>query len=234
MEQIKAVLFDLDNTLMDRDWTFRQFAEQLVRECLRVSEPEEQQAIVEYMIESDADGYRPKEGFFRELIDKLPWISKPDLTELKAYYDRNYMSHARIMNHAEEALKACKALGLKLGIITNGFSHLQHGKIDRLALRGHFDEIIVSGDLGIKKPDERIYRTALERLGTTSEETVIIGDHPVNDIWGAAQVGIRGIWLLRKHAWPEDLEGGKPWRTIRELNEVEPCLKEFVSGCVAN
>lgn len=234
MEQIKAVLFDLDNTLMDRDWTFRRFAEQLVRECLRVSEPEEQQAIVEYMIESDADGYRPKEGFFRELIDKLPWASKPDLTELKAYYDRNYMSHARVMNHAEEALKACKALGLKLGIITNGFSHLQHGKIDRLALRGHFDEIIVSGDLGIKKPDERIYRIALDRLGTTSEETVIIGDHPVNDIWGAAQVGIRGIWLLRKHAWPKDLEGGKPWRTIRELNEVEPSLKEFVSGCVTN
>ncbi|WP_410769147.1 HAD family hydrolase [Fontibacillus sp. BL9] len=225
MERIKAVLFDLDNTLMDRDWTFREFARQLVRERLRVKDQEEIDKIIAYMIESDADGYRPKEGFFRELIDALPWIVKPDLTELKAYYDKNYMSHARVMEHAEDALQACRSLGLKLGIITNGFSHLQHGKIDLLNLRGHFDAIVVSGDIGIKKPDERIYRIALERLGVAAEETIIVGDHPQNDIWGAARVGIRGVWLLRKHAWFEELEGGAPWRIINELNEVAPLLQ---------
>ncbi len=225
MERIKAVLFDLDNTLMDRDWTFREFASQLARERLKVSDPEELEQWVAYMIESDADGYRPKEGFFRELIEKLPWAIKPDLTELKAYYDKNYMSHARAMDHAVEALEACRSLGLKVGIITNGFSHLQHGKIDLLELRHHVDTITVSGDIGIKKPDERIYRIALEKMDVRAEETVIVGDHPRNDIWGAAKVGIRGIWLLRKHAWPSELEGGTPWRTIHELNEVAPLLR---------
>lgn len=225
MEQIKAVLFDLDNTLMDRDWTFREFAGQLIREKLKVSDPEERERILAYMIESDADGYRPKEGFFQELIETLPWTAKPDLTELKAYYDKNYMSHARVMDHAVDALEACKSLGLKLGIITNGFSHLQHGKIDLLELRRHFDAIIVSGDIGIKKPDERIYRIALEKLGAAPEETIIVGDHPRNDIWGASKVGIRGVWLLRKHAWSDDLEGGAPWRTINGLDEIAPLLQ---------
>lgn len=225
MEQIKAILFDLDNTLMDRDRTFRGFARQLISERVKVSGPEETERIIEYMIESDADGYRPKEGFFKELIQELPWIVKPDLTELKSYYDKNYMSHARIMEHAVETLKACRSLGLKLGIITNGFSHLQHRKIDLLELRDHFDAIVVSGDIGIKKPDERIYRLALKKLGVRAEDTVIVGDHPRNDIWGAAQIGIRGIWLLRKHVWSPDLEGGTPWYTIKELDEVAPLLQ---------
>lgn len=221
---MNAILFDLDNTLMDRDWTFREFAKQLVCERLSVKDQEEIDRIVAYMIESDADGYRPKEGFFRELIDTLPWSVKPDINELKAYYDQNYMSHARVMEHAIEALQACRSLGLKLGIITNGFSHLQHGKIDCLELRGYFDAIVVSGDIGIKKPDERIYRVALDKLGVQAEETVIVGDHPRNDIWGASRVGIRGIWLRRKHEWFEDLEGGEPWQTINELNELVPIL----------
>ncbi|MNN73951.1 Pyrimidine 5'-nucleotidase YjjG [compost metagenome] len=93
-----------------------------------------------------------------------------------------------------------------------------------MELRHFFDAIIVSGDLGIKKPDERIYRIALERLGASAEETVIVGDHPVNDIWGAAQLGIRGIWLLRNHKWNEELQGGKPWKEINELNELLPLL----------
>ncbi|MNN54659.1 Pyrimidine 5'-nucleotidase YjjG [compost metagenome] len=145
--------------------------------------------------------------------------------ELKGYYDKNYMSHAKVMNYSLETLEACKSHGYKLGIITNGYSHLQHRKIDLLEIRHYFEEIIVSGDLGIKKPDERIYRIALERLGVSAEEAVIVGDHPVNDIWGAAQVGIRGVWLQRNHKWCDDLQGGKPWMEIHELNELLPLLK---------
>lgn len=223
--KVRAILFDLDNTLMDRDQTFRGFAMQLVREKLQVTDADEQEHIVADMIKRDADGYRPKEGFFRELIEYLPWIQKPDLGELKGYYDKHYMSHARTMNHSIETLEACKALGYKLGVITNGFSHLQHGKIDLLQLRPYFDAITVSGDHGIKKPDERIYRIALDRLGVSAEETLIVGDHPVNDIWGAAQLGIRGVWLLRNHAWGDQLQGGKPWKEIKELNELLPLLQ---------
>ncbi|MNW48914.1 Pyrimidine 5'-nucleotidase YjjG [compost metagenome] len=223
--ECKAILFDLDNTLMDRDWTFREFAKQLVKECLNVPELEEQERIVSYMVERDADGYRPKEGFFQEMIDHLPWSRKLDMGELKGFYDKNYMSHAKVMNYSLETLEACKSHGYKLGIITNGYSHLQHRKIDLLELRHFFDEITVSGDLGIKKPDERIYRTALERLDVSAEEAIIVGDHPVNDIWGAAQVGIRGVWLHRNHKWSDDLQGGKPWNEINELNELLPLIR---------
>ncbi len=149
------------------------------------------------------------------------------MEELKAYYDRNYMAHAKAMEYAEDTLKACRGKGLRLGIITNGYSHVQHAKIDLLNLRGYFDAIVVSGDVEIRKPDSRIYQLALDRLDVAPEETVIVGDHPVNDIWGAAQARIRGIWLRRKHAWDETLMGGKPWRMIRELNEIPALLEQY-------
>ncbi|MDU4698391.1 MAG: HAD family hydrolase [Paenibacillus sp.] len=224
---MKAVLFDLDNTLMDRDHTFRSFACQLVRECLVPMEETRREALVAEMIERDRDGYRPKEGFFQELLVWLPWEQETTMEELKAYYDRNYMAHAKAMEYAEDTLKACRGKGLRLGIITNGYSHVQHAKIDLLNLRGYFDAIVVSGDVEIRKPDSRIYQLALDRLDVAPEETVIVGDHPVNDIWGAAQARIRGIWLRRKHTWDETLKGGKPWRMIQELNEIPALLEQY-------
>lgn len=222
--RVRAVLFDLDNTLMDRDHTFKQFAQQLIDEWVEHISPEQRQELIDYMIESDADGYRDKDGFFQELIDTLPWSVTITMEQLKEYYSKHYMSHAKVMNYARDAIKSCKSYGLKLGIITNGASVRQHGKIDLLELRPHFDAIVVSGDVGIKKPDQRIYLTALDQLEVTAEETVIIGDHPKNDIWGAAQVGINGIWLRRQHPWSHDLNDVTPWRTIYELDEVAGIL----------
>lgn len=212
---------------MDRDYTFRSFAQQLVRECLVPMGEARQEELVVEMIERDKDGYRPKEGFFQELIDWLPWREAISLQKLKAYYDRHYMTHAKAMDHTEDTLQACREKGLRLGIITNGYSHLQHAKIDLLNLRRFFDVIVVSGDVEIRKPDRRIYELALDRLGSSPGETAIVGDHPCNDIWGAAQAGIRGIWLRRKHDWDESLEGGKPWRTISELNEIPVLLEQY-------
>lgn len=226
-KMIKGLLFDLDNTLMDRDWTFQEFSRQLVRELLSEQDQEKQEQIVAYMIESDADGYRPKDGFFLELIDRLPWRVKPVLSEVQAYYNEHYMKHARVMAHTLDTLNACREAGFKLGVITNGLSAVQHGKIDRLELRDYFDAIIVSGDHGMKKPDQQIYELALKRLGTAAEETLIIGDHPVNDIWGASRAGIRGIWLKRKHAWPETMTDATPLHAVLELDEVVAILKNL-------
>ncbi|EOS56895.1 MULTISPECIES: HAD family hydrolase [Paenibacillus] len=225
--QLKAILFDLDNTLMDRDHMFRSFAAQLTQECLVPMEETQREALIAEMIERDNDGYRPKEGFFQELLDWLPWRHKTSLEELKAYYNQHYMTYAKAMDYAEETLRYCRNQKLRLGIITNGHSKRQHEKIDLIHLRPYFDAIIVSGDVDIQKPDPRIYQLALDRLGVQAEETVIVGDHPRNDIWGAAQAGIRGIWLKRKHEWDESLEGGTPWRTVQELDEVPALLEPY-------
>lgn len=216
---LKAVIFDLDNTLMDRDTTFRKFSEQFVTDHLNHLGEFTQAEIVADMKVRDADGYRNKQEFFQELVDVLPWREKLSAVDIEQYYNTHYMTHACRMAYVEESLIHCYQRGFVMGMVTNGKHHIQHGKINRLELMEHFHVVVISEDTGIQKPAPQIYQMALDQLGVTADQAVFIGDHPRNDIWGPHQVGIRGIWLRRNHVWDDDLEV-KPWRTINELNEL--------------
>ncbi|WP_310828931.1 HAD family hydrolase [Paenibacillus pedocola] len=220
MKEKQALLFDLDNTLMDRDHTFRSFSTQFVKDLLGHLSAEEAQRVVEDMIVRDADGYRDKDGFFAELSEVLPWKTQVVAADIRAYYDETYTSHGALMKYAVETLDYCRDRGYILGLVTNGKKHLQNGKIDLLGLRGYFKAIVISGEAGISKPDPDIYRLALERLGSTAENTLFIGDHPVNDIWGAGKVGMETVWLKRNHPWDNNLDV-HPWKTIDELDELK-------------
>ncbi|MFC3746467.1 HAD family hydrolase [Paenibacillus sp. GCM10012306] len=223
MTKIQGLLFDLDNTLMDRDHTFRSFSTQFVRHFLGHLSPEEMDNVIRDIIIRDADGYRDKDGFFAELSEVLPWETPVSAAHIRTYYDESYSHHGALMKHALEILEHCQSRGYVLGLVTNGKKHIQDGKIDKLNLRSFFKTIVISGEVGIKKPDPAIYQLALERLGTGADETLFIGDHPVNDIWGAGKAGIGSIWLRRNHPWDDGLEGG-PWKIIDELDELKQIL----------
>ncbi|MNV36296.1 Pyrimidine 5'-nucleotidase YjjG [compost metagenome] len=128
-----------------------------------------------------------------------------------------------MMKDAVDVLKYCKERGYILGLVTNGKVDIQNTKIDTLALREYFKAIVISGEVEIAKPDPKIYQLALDRLGVTAEQTLFIGDHPVNDIWGAGKAGLQGIWLQRKHTWDDQLDI-QPWKIIYELNELKSIL----------
>ncbi|WP_410510941.1 HAD family hydrolase [Paenibacillus sp. BR2-3] len=223
MKEVQALLFDLDNTLMDRDHTFRSFCTQFVQDILGHLEPDSAQKVVEDMIVRDADGYRDKDGFFEELSQVLPWQNPVPASDIRAYYDESYSAHGAIMKHAETVLDYCKERGYILGLVTNGKKDIQHAKIDLLGLRHYFQVIVISAEEGISKPDPEIYRLALERLGADPGKTLFIGDHPVNDIWGAGKAGMEGIWLRRNHMWDETLDI-RPWKTISGLDELKNIL----------
>ncbi|MNI45913.1 Pyrimidine 5'-nucleotidase YjjG [compost metagenome] len=223
MSERQAILFDLDNTLMDRDQTFRSFSTQFVQDLLSHLAPEEARRVVEDMIVRDADGYRDKDGFFAELSRVLPWQTQVSAAEIRAYYDETYTIHGAVMRHAVDILEYCRERGYLLGLVTNGKKHLQDGKIDLLGVRGYFQAIVISGEAGISKPDPAIYKLALERLGVTAAQTLFIGDHPVNDIWGAGKAGMDTIWLKRNHPWDEKLDV-QPWKIIGELDELRAIL----------
>ncbi|WP_232510184.1 HAD family hydrolase [Paenibacillus crassostreae] len=216
---IKAIIFDFDNTLMDRDMTFRKYAEQFVCEHLDHLDPQTQDVIVSDLIVRDADGYRDKQAFFEEMVEVLPWKKPLTAAEIKTFYNTHYMTHACRMDYVEEVLAYCSHRGYLMAVMTNGQHQIQYGKMDNLQLRDSFHTVIVSEDAGMKKPDPRIYQMALDQLEVEAEQCVFVGDHPVNDIWGANQLGIRGVWLRRNHKWDDSL-GMKPWKSIDQLNEL--------------
>ena len=121
---------------------------------------------------------------------------------------------------AIDTLRRLKGAGRRLGLLTNGSSESQRGKIDKLGLAEFFDHIQIEGEFGIGKPDERAYRNALDALGVGPSEVWMIGDNLDFDIHAAQQLGIYAIWV---DSHGNGLLRGtvvRPNRIIRSLQEL--------------
>ena len=82
-------------------------------------------------------------------------------------------------------------------IVTNGGSRTQRPKLEQLGLTELFkpENILVSGELGVWKPDAELFRLAAKRAGCHPRECLFVGDDPVRDIEGAAAVGMQTCWV---------------------------------------
>jgi len=111
----------------------------------------------------------------------------------------------------------------RLAILTNGVPDLQREKIDTTGIAKYFAEIVISGEIGYGKPDQRIYQIVLSRLGTAPEFTWNIGDSLERDIQGAQAVGIKAAWINRSRAMRD--EHIKPDMEISSLRQFINALK---------
>jgi len=91
-------------------------------------------------------------------------------------------------------------LAYKIGIVTNNRLAEQREKLRYLGLSALVDALITSEEVGVLKPDPRIYHVALARLGAQAAQTVMVGDNWQADVVGALAVGIRPLWLNRTGA----------------------------------
>jgi FMN phosphatase YigB (HAD superfamily) len=81
----------------------------------------------------------------------------------------------------------------------------QVAKIERSGLAGRLDAWCVSGEVGIRKPDARVFQVAAERCGTTlAAGGWMVGDSPEHDVAGGRAAGLRTIWIGTAAGWPRD------------------------------
>ena len=125
---------------------------------------------------------------------------------------------------AIEVLRKIRGAGsTRLGLVTNGASDKQRAKINQHGLETFFDCIVVEGEFGCGKPDERVFRHALQMLETAPADAWMVGDNLLHDIAPAQALGLRGIWHdFRGKGLPADAPC-LPARTIRRLDELLPC-----------
>lgn len=121
---------------------------------------------------------------------------------------------------ALEALQVFKDRGLRLALLTNGASDTQRKKINRFGLARFFDHIIIEGEFGAGKPDERVFRSALEILRVKPRESWMVGDDLGRDIAGAQKLDIITIWVdFRKTGLPQSTSV-RPDRVISSIAEL--------------
>jgi putative hydrolase of the HAD superfamily len=106
----------------------------------------------------------------------------------------------------------------KLGLVTNGAPDLQREKLQGSKLGVFFDVVIIAGEVGIGKPDPRIFDLLCERLNVGPETAIVVGDSLGRDISGAQRAGLRAIWLNRDNRERNGLVN--PDYEVESLNEL--------------
>lgn len=127
-------------------------------------------------------------------------------------------SSYKLFDDALPSLERLKAAGYRLGLISN-FERWLEEMLTEFEIGHHFEVSVISGIEGVEKPDEGIYRAAIEKAGVDPRDAVHVGDSPANDIDPAAAVGLRPVLLDRVDRYP-DFSTAPRITTLLELPDL--------------
>ncbi len=141
----------------------------------------------------DARGYVKKDVVYQQLVAEFA-VRAVSAAELVDYFFAHYHRHCVPFPGLMEVLADLHGHGLRLGVITNGATVFQLNTMRALGIESSFTAVLISEAEGIKKPDPAIFHRAAARLGVEPGESLFVGDHPVVDVLGARNAGLKAIW----------------------------------------
>ena len=202
---MKALLFDLDETIVDRGETMRRFLIQQIRRFHpAIDLPVD--AYVTSVIHHQKNGYENKLKAYELACEEL-LVDTNFAKDLFLDFNENYGDEAVPFNGVKEVLEELSNR-YSLAIVTNGRARCQNAKIDYLGIRHLFQVIIISEEFGAKKPDPKIFEACLNELGCGASNAIFIGDNPQNDLEPAKKLGMKVIWVRNPHFdVPQEVDG---------------------------
>ena len=190
---MKAVLLDLDETILDRQRSLVEFANWQAQGMLK-SSIQNAGEFVGRFVELDAHGSVWKDEVYAQLILEfsiLDW----SVDELLSSYELSFCHFCMPRKGVIEALEILHRMGRKMALVSNGKSPFQERNFEALGISEFFDAVVVSGAVGVRKPDRAIFELACESIGVKPANGIFVGDNPVSDIEGAKLAGMYAIYI---------------------------------------
>lgn len=223
---IAAVLFDLDETLFARTASLKRFVEdQFGRQYANLF-PNLEEAVSRFL-ELDNRGMRPKDEVYRTLLIEFGRTDEKLAKELFAHYEQNAWRFAFAFDGLFEALNEIRELGCKIGIVTNGQTHIQLRSLLALNLDRLVDDYVISETVKLRKPDPKIFQLAAKNLSVSVESCVFVGDSPTADIVGPRSAGMKTVWLPNGAIWPKNMPTTAD-AEIWFLSQLPAVLRSFI------
>jgi putative hydrolase of the HAD superfamily len=230
----RALLLDLDDTILDDSSLIHQSWREACADQAHRLAPLDAAMVVDAIRKTSKwfwdDPDRHREGRLqleaarREVVRLALLDLGIEDAELAACIGDAY-SHRRDIGmeplpDAIDTVRWLRDSGRRLALLTNGAAIAQRRKIARFELADLFDAILVEGELGFGKPDERVYKRALSALDVKPSDAWMVGDNLEWDVAAPQKLGLCGIWIdARGRGLPEHTTV-KPDRIVRSLAEL--------------
>ena len=214
---IRAVLFDLDETLVDRTETMRRF---LMGQYQRFAalQTRDCSEYIDLCLRYQENGYADKYEAYKLACSDFD----PPVLELANLLFEDFMGHyGRDPVLFPKVLETLSILhkSYLIGLVSNGRAKGQTAKIETSGIARFFSSICISESVGSKKPDHEIFTKCLDDLSISPLEAVFVGDNPIADIEPAKSLGMRAIWR-KNEFFPEPLSCDGVYSNIDELPEL--------------
>lgn len=225
------ILFDLDNTLIDEEFAKVSAIQFLYNKFRKLTNLDEQTFLSRYRYSIPkyykmyTDGRltydeQRKQGIFYT-FDNFR-ISDEAIISIIDSFHESYQNCWRLYDQTEEVLNHFRSNGI--GLITNGSSKQQNRKIDKLNLRKYFNFVLISGEEGFAKPDERIFLKACDIMDCEPSECTFIGDSWESDVLGSNNCGMTSVWFNRcGKELPDKIDR---LHMITDLNDLKKIIRE--------
>jgi len=230
--QPSAVLFDMDGTILD--WQLG-MEDSWRASCVELCDGSYEPAALHAAIRVQRDWYW--EDPERERAGRLNVNEASRETVRRAFaelglkvidlanrigddYRARRAAHIVPYPGAIETLRTLRARRIRLALLTNGDAGHQRGNVERHGLAPYFDCIVIEGEFGAGKPDERVFRHALQAVSCAPEAAWMVGDSLEADIAPAVALGMHAVWVDLEGAGLPEGAPAQPHRIVRAISEL--------------
>jgi HAD superfamily hydrolase (TIGR01549 family) len=169
-----------------------------------------------------------------EALNSLGCTVNPEDSRIKValnVFFQNYLESLELRPYAKKLLARIKEY-CKLGLISNfTYAPVVYASLRKLRINHYFNTVLVSHENGWRKPHKQIFQDALTKLNVKAEETVFIGDSPLEDIKGAIAAGIKTVFVPSQFYTLKNLHESnqKPNYVARSLEEIYKNFSKLIS-----
>jgi putative hydrolase of the HAD superfamily len=196
---LKAIIFDLYGTLIDAEGLFYEVSNLLSKKTSKNVEYIEKEILnlySHYFKDYYLKNFKPEKYYYKMLFNEI--IKKYNLKEDAKYYiDFMYESFSKLPYFKDiDYLNEIKKKNIYVSILTNADSYFVRKKINSSQI--YYEDLIISEEVELYKPDKKIFELALQRLNLNKEEIIFIGDNLITDIKATKDIGIKSLRIDRK------------------------------------
>jgi putative hydrolase of the HAD superfamily len=235
---MKAILFDLDDTLFSTTEFAKKARANAIDAMIEVGINATHEEVADELREVIREFGSNYAAHFNKLLHRLPPHQQKDVNHavviaagVCAYHDTKF-EHLKAFDDVKPFLEALKEARLRPVVITHGWTTKQAEKLVRLGLIPLIEprDVYITDQVGIAKPNPKLYQFVLRELGLLPSETLYVGDNAAHDITPPRTIGMHTAWIKRAAKPNQDIDTAAPEFIINDFRELAAILRDRF-GC---